>query len=391
MDLQAAPDARAAAAAALDELGRPGAVYGESGGRLRCLAVRDRAEVADGLPVFGGAVHVAADGPVPDALVARLTARLAELGPPPPEPSLVRLARAAGRLLGPIEATLLHRVVIEVAADVAGARSALLVLVGPAGGLHVADAVGPLAAGWLDLARPALDTLQALVAESASWRAMGPACTPVAPGASQAAVAAVRREGRPAGLVVVADGATDELGTEALELLADQVGRALDLVAAVDDLRDRASRDPLTGLGNANAFRDALGAGPDLPAVVVGDVDGFDQLNRVAGHQAGDRVLRALAAVLANEVRGADRLYRVDGDRFAALLHGVDNARALAVGQRLCIAAAGVLAEHGTGLSAGVAVPAAAEPPADVLARAESAVFAAKRTAPGSCVLAPLG
>lgn len=403
MDLEAATDARAAAAAALERLDQPGAVYLENGARLRCLAARDRRQLPDGLPAgsevpgpgrsvtfAGGVLHVSSTAPVaPDveACAAQLGARLLALGPPPPEASLARLARTSVRLLAASDDAAVHRAAVEVAADVAAARSAMLVLPGPAGILHVVDAIGPLAAGWRRVGRQGLDPLQELVRRAASWWAVDEGCRPVSARARHAVVAAVR----PSGFLVVADGDTGELGTEALELLAVQVGRALDLTSLIGDLRDRASRDPLTGLGNVTAFRAALSDDTDRPAVVVADVDGFDTVNHLAGHLAGDRILRGVAAVLAAEVRGADRLYRTGGDAFAALLHGVDAARAQAVGSRLCAAAAGVLAEYGTALSAGVAVPEPGETGAAVLARAEAAMAAAKRTAPGTCVLAPAG
>lgn len=404
MELEAATDARAAAAAALEQLGQPGAVYVESAGRLRCIASRDRRQVPDGLPVgadvpgpgrtvpfAGGVLHLSSAAPelqsAAESSAAQLGARLLVVGPPRPEASLVRLARASVRLLGATDEVAVHRAAVEVAADVAGARSAMLALPGPAGAVHVVEAVGPLAPGWRRIGKPVLEPIQALVQRAASWWAVDEGCRPVASRARHAAVAAIR----PVGFVAVADGDSSDRATEALELLADQIGRALDVSSLVTDLRDRAARDPLTGLGNVTAFRAALAADGDRPAVVIADVDGFDTVNHLAGHLAGDRVLRALAAVLAAEVRGADRLYRTSGDEFTGLLHGLDGPRAQAVGNRICRAAQTVLAEHGTTVSAGVAVPEPGETGAAVLARAEAALATAKRTSAGTCVLATAG
>lgn len=88
--------------------------------------------------------------------------------------------------------------------------------------------------------------------------------------------------------------------------------------------------DPLTGvfkrLSLAERFADL--AGPGAPArplgLVLCDVDGFAAVNRAHGHPVGDRVLRELAAVLREHSAATDLVFCLGGERFAALLPGVD-------------------------------------------------------------------
>jgi GAF domain-containing protein len=71
-----------------------------------------------------------------------------------------------------------------------------------------------------------------------------------------------------------------------------------------------AATDPLTGLANSRAFRQALEAGRERAladgrplAVVLLDLDGFKQVNDRRGHQAGDRLLCEVAAALRRAAR----------------------------------------------------------------------------------------
>ncbi|MCZ9335499.1 GGDEF domain-containing protein, partial [Klebsiella pneumoniae] len=79
---------------------------------------------------------------------------------------------------------------------------------------------------------------------------------------------------------------------EALELLASELGRALDMVMLVDDLRTRATVDTLTGLGNLGAFQEALSTMGARRrggwALVMADVDGLKRVNDTHGHLTGD-------------------------------------------------------------------------------------------------------
>ena len=91
--------------------------------------------------------------------------------------------------------------------------------------------------------------------------------------------------------------------------------------------RHLAQHDSLTQLPNRSHFRerldDALGLGDPLRqplAVLYLDLDGFKPINDRHGHDAGDELLRIVAARLARAVRAGDMVSRLGGDEFACLL-----------------------------------------------------------------------
>ena len=143
-------------------------------------------------------------------------------------------------------------------------------------------------------------------------------------------------------------------------------------------LRERAESDPLTGLGHHATFHEALAGSHRRPttAVVVCDIDGFKLLNDTYGHGHGDRVLCGVADAMSTALRRGDRLFRVGGDEFAALLAVETSEQALGAAVRLREAV--VEARLGVTMSVGVAVPQAGETDAALLARADRALYSVK-------------
>ncbi len=92
--------------------------------------------------------------------------------------------------------------------------------------------------------------------------------------------------------------------------------------------RNAAMIDPLTGMANRRAFfeeaaqllkRPALHARP--VAVLVIDLDNFKSINDRYGHAVGDRVLQIFAEAANANLRTGDRLGRLGGEEFGAVLH----------------------------------------------------------------------
>ena len=149
--------------------------------------------------------------------------------------------------------------------------------------------------------------------------------------------------------------------TQALQgLVGDLVARENDLTALTHQLeqrvRDRTSElsqanaqlellamtDALTGLANRRHFGDQLAqevaraAGLGKPvALVTMDIDHFKSINDQYGHPAGDAVLRTVAVLLEEQVRGSDLLARVGGEEFAVLAVEAPLAEATRLGERL--------------------------------------------------------
>lgn len=107
-------------------------------------------------------------------------------------------------------------------------------------------------------------------------------------------------------------------------------------------LAQMASRDPLTDVYNKREFGRLLQEevaraeryGHPLSFVLL-DIDHFKPINDTHGHQAGDRVLRELAALIARQLRPADHLARYGGEEFAIIMPQVARAGALATAERV--------------------------------------------------------
>jgi diguanylate cyclase (GGDEF)-like protein/PAS domain S-box-containing protein len=173
-----------------------------------------------------------------------------------------------------------------------------------------------------------------------------------------------------------------------LDRSARYVQLALVRTAEHERLQFLAGHDSLTGVANRAQFRDrlahALAIGEAALAVAFCDLDHFKPVNDTYGHRAGDTVLIEVAARLRGALRAGDELARIGGDEFTVLLRNVpDPAAARHVADRLLAAVADPFSiqrdEVALGLSVGIAL---AEPGAsadDLLARADEALYLAKR------------
>ncbi|HWG95247.1 MAG TPA: EAL domain-containing protein [Mycobacteriales bacterium] len=186
--------------------------------------------------------------------------------------------------------------------------------------------------------------------------------------------------------------------------LAQEVAeRTEQLDAAVRDVHRQARTDPLTGLANRDGFVEAAvealaHTGDDgRTAVVLLDLDRFQEVNDGLGHDVGDTVLEAAARRLACGLRPGQVLARLGGDEFAVLLTDLPrSADAVAVAERLARLMGAPLDlgpfEVVVGASAGLAVHTGA--PADRWAReiavrdllrdADTALHAAKADGGGT-------
>jgi diguanylate cyclase (GGDEF)-like protein len=116
--------------------------------------------------------------------------------------------------------------------------------------------------------------------------------------------------------------------------------RTEQLEALQDQLRDQADRDWLTGLHNRRYLARELErltserlAGPFSVAVL--DLDHFKSINDRFGHDAGDRVLVRVAALLLQVLRGSDIVVRTGGEEFVILMPFTDVSAAVAGCERV--------------------------------------------------------
>jgi diguanylate cyclase (GGDEF)-like protein len=147
-----------------------------------------------------------------------------------------------------------------------------------------------------------------------------------------------------------------------------------------EQLRRAATTDPLTGLVNRRAWEaeagrvlsHALRTGEPVTIAVL-DLDHFKEVNDRAGHEAGDALLRELAARWSAELREADLLGRYGGDEFVLCLPGTDASGAGEILGRLT-------ACHAFRWSAGTATAGRGDTLSTLLSRADAHLYAQKRS-----------
>lgn len=172
--------------------------------------------------------------------------------------------------------------------------------------------------------------------------------------------------------------------THFVSLIRDQTAR----VQTEEVLREQATRDALTGLLNRHAGewqleRAFLSAreGQKACCVILVDVDHFKHINDTWGHPAGDLVLQRVATVLRAGVRATDSVVRWGGEEFLLVLPYCEQAAALSQAQRLRQRLAEVdQGEVGSvTVSMGVAELHPGEPLAQLIERADQALYQSKR------------
>lgn len=159
----------------------------------------------------------------------------------------------------------------------------------------------------------------------------------------------------------------------------------------VVELGRQALTDSLTDLPNRRAWETHISAetarasrlGYPLAAVLI-DLDNFKQFNDQRGHVQGDQLLRLSARAWADLLRQGDLIARVGGEEFALLLPGCSATSACALVERLRPKTA-----MGQTFSAGVAAYTSGETPEQLYARADAAMYQAKRAGRNRTMTAP--
>jgi len=193
------------------------------------------------------------------------------------------------------------------------------------------------------------------------------------------------------------------LTVAAFDFLSRQNGRLKSLTQSETPssqiVLDIALRDPLTELFSFSAFKAYLEIeikrlrrrGGSF-AVLMLDLDGFKAINDRAGHLEGDRILRAVAAVMASTVREEDICARWGGDEFALLLGRSTRRQAREAAERLrhAIEVASLEGSELT-VSIGVAVcPRDGKSAPTLMRQADLAMYAAKQRGGNQVCAAPV-
>jgi diguanylate cyclase (GGDEF)-like protein len=193
--------------------------------------------------------------------------------------------------------------------------------------------------------------------------------------------------------MVLAPGVVVMLGLYLWNHWLRKVNRALaaaqaELAEKTQALERLSVTDSLTQLGNRRKLDEVLSRSVELsrrnarPLVLIMlDLDHFKRTNDSHGHQVGDQVLRQVATLISGQCRATDLPGRWGGEEFLIICPetGLDAASVLAERLRMCVEAYRFDPVQHQTISLGLAAFAAGDTPDRLLARADAALYAAKR------------
>ncbi len=176
----------------------------------------------------------------------------------------------------------------------------------------------------------------------------------------------------------------DEINNAYRELA--RTNRALEI--REHEIRELSLTDTLTGVGNRRRLDEALarevGRAVRFEAplsLIILDIDHFKRVNDKWGHETGDRVLREMGGALLTMLRQTDIATRMGGEEFVVLLPATNLPEAVVCAERFRhdLRARGFDLPEAVTSSFGVACLRPGEAGASLLARADTALYAAKQ------------
>lgn len=139
-----------------------------------------------------------------------------------------------------------------------------------------------------------------------------------------------------------ADRFSDTMATDFVEHLVSVVSVCLENNLNFETIRRTSFVDGLTGVNNRRFFEQRIGEeldrcrrNSDPISCLFLDIDYFKVVNDKEGHQAGDRVLCAVASAIKTQLRSNDVLARYGGEEFIALLSNIDQSMAMEIAERI--------------------------------------------------------
>lgn len=165
-----------------------------------------------------------------------------------------------------------------------------------------------------------------------------------------------------------------------------------------ENLRNRAERDPLTGLLNRAGWNEQAGAvfkvaqESNMPAsVVFFDIDFFKKVNDEHGHATGDRVLIHVAHIIERTLRPGDVVGRLGGEEFVAVLLGVGAEEAMEISNKVRREIRDSRGPVPVSISAGVAQMDPRHTLSETMHQADLGLLEAKRMGRNRVVMLPAG
>ncbi|HEY8822923.1 MAG TPA: sensor domain-containing diguanylate cyclase [Dermatophilaceae bacterium] len=165
-----------------------------------------------------------------------------------------------------------------------------------------------------------------------------------------------------------------------VELLAAEIGAAIDRADLVALLATQARTDPLTGAANRRSWDEEMDrelararrTGDPLTVALI-DMDHFKAYNDTHGHVAGDVLLRDLVTAIRAELRTGDVIARWGGEEFVLALPGCDLEQAQTIASRLLR-----VVPSGQTASIGLTQARTQDNPRALIERADRALYSAK-------------
>jgi len=172
-----------------------------------------------------------------------------------------------------------------------------------------------------------------------------------------------------------------------------------ELNKSVEEAREQAFKDALTGLNNRNAFDTKLKQeylrwdryGFPMSLIVL-DIDFFKNVNDTYGHLAGDKVLQVIGRLMKTATREVDFAARYGGEEFVVLLPETDTKSAYKVAEKIRKMVEKKPFHSGDSqvtvtISAGIASFVKGDKRKDPFARADDALYRAKREGRNRCYM----
>jgi len=129
---------------------------------------------------------------------------------------------------------------------------------------------------------------------------------------------------------------------EIVNIILKSTGIAISRQINIASLTDAATLDPLTGCYNRREFENQIQRSVSdatrhkkALSIFIFDIDHFKKVNDTYGHPAGDKVLKAIANIVNQNMRRGDTLTRYGGEEFIAILPETDRYRAIELADRL--------------------------------------------------------
>lgn len=132
---------------------------------------------------------------------------------------------------------------------------------------------------------------------------------------------------------------------------------------ALEQAKESARMDPLTGVANARAFAEFANNEIDRAlrrryplTIVYLDLDNFKNINDIYGHSVGDALLQIVGSTIKKNIRTMDLVARLGGDEFAIMLSGTNNRHARAIVERIRRQLSYIMNKNGWPVTASIGV-----------------------------------